>query len=428
MSTAEGAVYGRSRRDSAARAVFSSFVTALRRILPALAALLAVLVLAPAAGAGDAAAVRRALAAQMAGTGAAGAYVVDLDTGGRLYASRPGVPRIPASVNKLFTTSTALTRYGADGTLQTEVLGEVPLDGRGVVAGDLYLRGGGDPSFGRRQTRALARRLARDGLRRVTGRVVGDESAWDALRGGPESGYRTSSWVGPLSALSFEHGLTGRRWPAFQAQPARFAARAFRRALRRAHVRVPGAAVAGVAPRGAAPLLTWVSPAMATLVARTNTPSDNYMAEALLKGLGARFGLAGSTAAGATVVRATVERLGARPTVVDGSGLSRRNHTSPRDVVDLLVAMDGSELAEPFASSLAVAGRTGTLAERMRRSAARGRCRAKTGTLSDVSALAGYCETTHGRRVAFAFLMNATSVQWARLRQDRMVAALARYG
>jgi D-alanyl-D-alanine carboxypeptidase/D-alanyl-D-alanine-endopeptidase (penicillin-binding protein 4) len=64
----------------------------------------------------------------------------------------------------------------------------------------------------------------------------------------------------------------------------------------------------------------------------------------------------------------------------------------------------------------------------MRSTAANGRCRAKTGTLSDVSALAGICETIRGRRVAFAFLMNRTSVYWAHVRQDRMTSVLARYG
>jgi D-alanyl-D-alanine carboxypeptidase/D-alanyl-D-alanine-endopeptidase (penicillin-binding protein 4) len=167
---------------------------------------------------------------------------------------------------------------------------------------------------------------------------------------------------------------------------------------------------------------------MATLVARTNTPSDNYLAEELLKAIGASFGVAGSTGAGATVVRATVERLGARPTVVDGSGLSRRDRTTPRDVVDLITAMDRRPEGEAFEASLPVVGRTGTMAKRLRRSAARGRCHAKTGTLSDVSALAGICDTTTGRRLAFAFLMNATSVYWAHVRQDRMTAALARYG
>jgi D-alanyl-D-alanine carboxypeptidase/D-alanyl-D-alanine-endopeptidase (penicillin-binding protein 4) len=222
--------------------------------------------------------------------------------------------------------------------------------------------------------------------------------------------------------------MTGRPSPYFQRHPARFAAAAFTRALRRAGVRVRRGARAGATPAGATPLLSWVSPPMATLVARTNTPSDNYMAEELLKAIGARFGVAGTTAAGATVVEATVQRLHAWPRMVDGSGLSRRDRVSPRSVVRLLMAMDSSPLAGPFESSLPIAGYTGTLSDRMRTTVARGRCHAKTGTLSDVSALAGICDTMRGRRVAFALLMNHTDVYWAHVRQDRMAAILARYG
>jgi D-alanyl-D-alanine carboxypeptidase/D-alanyl-D-alanine-endopeptidase (penicillin-binding protein 4) len=93
-------------------------------------------------------------------------------------------------------------------------------------------------------------------------------------------------------------------------------------------------------------------------------------------------------------------------------------------VVDLLEAMDGEAA---FAGSLAVAGRTGTLERRMRGTAAQDTCRAKTGTLIGVSALAGYCTTRAGADVAFAFLMNGVNPAGARVLQDRMVAALARY-
>jgi serine-type D-Ala-D-Ala carboxypeptidase/endopeptidase (penicillin-binding protein 4) len=394
-----------------------------RRVLCSAAVFLALS--APAASAAGLPGTQRILGREMAGSGAAsGAYVLDLTTGQELFAANPDVQRIPASVNKLFTTSTALERFGPDHRMKTTVLAETAPDLTGVVQGDLYLRGGGDPTFDTAQARRLARAVAGAGVTSVTGRVIGDESVWDGLRGGPASSYRTSIWVGPLSALTFHRGFQGRR---FQADPPRTAAKAFTTQLKRAGVAVARAARPGVTPPEATELTSWESPTIAQLVAQTNTPSDNFLAESLIKSIGAEFGLRGSTAAGATVVRATVQGLGASPRIVDGSGLSRGDRTTPRDVVNLIAAMDRSDLAVPFETSLPVAGRTGTLKDRMRRTVARGRCHAKTGTLSNVSALAGYCDATGGHRIAFAFLMNAVNVYRAHIHQDRMTSALARY-
>ena len=396
------------------------------RIVCVAALLLAVL--APVAAAAGPHATVRALDRQMrhAGTGS-GAFVVDLDTGKELYNRGADIPRIPASVNKLYTTAAALARFGPEGQLVTDVLGNAQPDAFGVLAGNLYLRGGGDPTFGRREARRLAKVLAGSGLTEVTGRVVGDESRFDPLRGGPASGFATSVWVGPLSALTFNRGLTVSRRPSFQRRPAQYAAQQFERALERAGVDVRRPARSGVAPVDAVLLGEWASPPMADLVAQTNRPSDNFMAETLVKALGAEFAASGSTAAGTGVIRAFATGFGAKPRVVDGSGLSRRNVTTPRDVVELLAGIDDSEVAEEFDRSLAVAGMSGTLSKRMRRSAARGRCRAKTGTLNGVSALAGYCDGRAGARLAFAFLMNGVTVLGAHPLQDRMTAALARY-
>jgi D-alanyl-D-alanine carboxypeptidase/D-alanyl-D-alanine-endopeptidase (penicillin-binding protein 4) len=385
--------------------------------------------LAPAAQAVGPAKTKRVLAQQMAHAGSgSGAYVVDMDTGQPLFADDPDTPRIPASVEKLYTSATALLQYGANGTLTTSVLADTAPDPFGVVAGNVYLRGGGDPSFNATAARRLARDLIKTtGLTEITGRVVGDESAFDGLRGPPSEGFTTSIWVGPLSALTFNRGFTGVRRPLFQRRPPLFAAKAFTKALRRRGVRVARAARVGVAPGGAPQIASWFSPTMAALVGQMNPPSDNFMAETLIKALGMTYRQSGTTAAGAEVVRETAATLGAPTYAVDGSGLSRANRTSPRAVVSLLLGMAESEVYDEFASSLPIAGRTGTLHDRMRRTAARDACRAKTGTLSNVSALAGYCETRDGGRVAFAFLMNGVWPTGARTLQDRMTTALARY-
>jgi D-alanyl-D-alanine carboxypeptidase/D-alanyl-D-alanine-endopeptidase (penicillin-binding protein 4) len=394
-----------------------------------LLALAGALVAAPSAAAAGPDATARALSRAMgAASAASGAIAVDLDTGQTLYQLRPDTPRMPASVEKLYTTSTALLRLGPEETLSTTVLGEAPIAEDGTLTGNLYLRGGGDPTFGTSAASQLAGQLKSAGLRAVTGRVMGDESAFDGRRGPPSSGYRVSSDVGPLSALSFNRGRTGKRRPYFQVSPALFAAQAFQRALRRRGIRVGRSAQTGDTPETAATLTEWQSPTLAEIARRTNVPSDNFMAETLIKTLGVRLRSEGSTAAGAQAVTEAMSSLGVQTRVIDGSGLSRLDRTSPRAVVTLLTRMASDPAGEALAASLPVAGRTGTLVHRMRGTAAQDRCQAKTGTLHDVSALAGYCTTTAGSHVAFAFLMNYTSYVSARRVQDRMTAALAKYG
>ena len=102
---------------------------------------------------------------------------------------------------------------------------------------------------------------------------------------------------------------------------------------------------------------------MATLIALTNTPSDNFFAETLLKDIGATLGAGGTTAAGAAVVRSTSPaRSASHPRFDDGSGLSDYDRTSPAQVVSLLRTMAGNV---PFTQSLATAGETGTLVDEM---------------------------------------------------------------
>lgn len=367
-----------------------------------------------------------------------GAYVRNMSEGGRLFAERAARKRSLASNTKLFTTAAVLDRFGAERALVTQVRGDGRLTSSGDWRGALYLVGGGDPTFGSRSfarrhgsgatPTALADALRRAGIRRVAGRVRGDESRYDSLRGGPASGYRTSSFVGPLSALSFNSGDSRR---GFQSNPPRVAARKLTKALEQRGVPVRGAARTGKAPAGAAPLARVRSPATGSLVEGTNKPSNNFFAEMLLKELGAAGPGKGTTDRGARRARKFAARLGARARLVDGSGLAHENRATPRNVVDLLVGLDRrANFAAQFPAfkrSLPIAGVDGTLSGRMRGKAAEGRCQAKTGTLTDVSTLSGYCDSRGGDRLAFSFLMNRIDVGRARDLQDRMVNALARY-
>ena len=374
----------------------------------------------------DASAVRGSLslAVARAGATATSALAVDLTTGETLYERGADAARIPASVEKLFTTATALRRFGTDARLATTVVLDGELDDEGRLDGDVVLVGGGDPTLDRSGIARLARQVRDAGVRRVSGSVIGDESWLDARRGGPRTGgaYDTDMG-GVLGALTLNRG-----WSARPGGPALAAARGLVRSLRGRGVRVAGRTAVGAAPAGTAPIAAVRSPRMDRLVRLINVPSDNFAAEVLLKDLGAAYGRSGSTAQGAAVVRRTMEALEIqRRAVADGSGLSRANRVSARQVVALLAAMRGTDEADAFEHSLAVAGRTGTLRNRLRGTAADGACRGKTGTLNGVSSLAGLCSTRDGHVVAFALLMNGVTVWRAHVQQDRIAAALAGY-
>jgi D-alanyl-D-alanine carboxypeptidase/D-alanyl-D-alanine-endopeptidase (penicillin-binding protein 4) len=371
---------------------------------------------------------------------ASGAEVVDLSTGKTLFAAAAGARRLPASVEKLYTTSTALLRFGPSATLQTTLYGTGSLDSSGTWDGTLYLRGGGDPTFGSASfdqnaygtgatiQRLVAELLSTAGVHALNGRVIGDESYFDSLRGTAPNGFQADPYVeGLLSGLAYDRGFANEQESSFQLRPARFAATQLISALRTGGVLVPPRTPvgAGATPPGAEVLAAVQSPPMSTLIGLTNTPSDNFLAEMLLKGLGARFAGAGSSAAGSTVVKsALANAFGIHPLLEDGSGLSRNDATSPREVVTALEHMASNA---DFVQSLPIAGQTGTLAQRMLGTRADGRCEAKTGTLHDVSNLAGYCRAADGHTLVFAFLMNSVDPTAAQSLQDSMTVALARY-
>jgi serine-type D-Ala-D-Ala carboxypeptidase/endopeptidase (penicillin-binding protein 4) len=258
------------------------------------------------------------------------------------------------------------------------------------------------------------------GVEKVEGKLRVDASVFDRKRGTGVTGW--SRYIGPLSGLTYNSGLGG-------GDPAKTAGLAFERLLRRQGIRVSGVArgQASRELRDGPPTATVRSLELARLVDETNETSNNFFAEMLLKRLDAgKGGAQGSTRGGARRVRSFARGLGRRVRARDGSGLSRANRASPHAVGKLLAGMLDHDGGEAFADSLPVAGREGTVRHRMRGTAAQGRCGAKTGTLTGVSALSGYCDTG-GRTIVFSILMNGTDVGAARVIQDRMVAVIARH-
>jgi D-alanyl-D-alanine carboxypeptidase/D-alanyl-D-alanine-endopeptidase (penicillin-binding protein 4) len=385
-----------------------------------------------------------------------GVVVADADTGKLLLGRAANHPRIPASVTKLFTVAAALHRFGPDWTPQTRVVATGEPTGR-TWNGNLYLIGGGDPTLTTAGLRQLAESAARQlDVSRVRGKLLVDAGAFDSWRGADRTHRAVDPDMGgTLGALTVDRGRHA-------SDPATAAGTTFRAALRRAGVTVPGSVALGDAPQTAVPVASFVGPDVRGLATRILLPSDNFASEILMKGFVSADGTEGAcrqraglevvrdwrlpptdedepcaaqrasvpatTAAGSRTLRTILKPvLGVTPQIHDGSGLTRRNRVSPALVTRLLVQLHNDPALGPVVhAALPRAGDSGTLARRMRGTAAEGRCRAKTGTINGVSALAGYCTTVSGRDLAFAILQNGSSPWSARAFQDRFVAQLAR--
>jgi D-alanyl-D-alanine carboxypeptidase/D-alanyl-D-alanine-endopeptidase (penicillin-binding protein 4) len=354
-----------------------------------------------------------------------GAVAVDLGSGAVVFERHSSLSLAPASVEKLTVAFSALRLLGPSYRFRTEVVADGPLVGR-TLHGNLYLVGTGDPTLERSDLASLARQVARRGIRVVSGRVIADESYYDTRRGAP--GWKRS-FLGiearPLSALA----LQGVRLPSLNSS-ARVAGGAFRAVLARIGVTVEHSTGYGRAPRDAPPLALDYSESLRNLVKEMDHDSDNFVAEMLLKQLGAVIAGNGSTVAGVSVVRAELRRAGipiAGVRLVDGSGLSRLDRLTASALVELLLAAERDpQIRGPLVSSLAVAGVSGTMDDRLQRRPTRGKVIAKTGTTDEASALAGFVRG----RYAFAILQNGSPVNWwsARAAQDRFVRVLARSG
>lgn len=392
-----------------------------------LAVFLAAAFLAPPAAAAQTPLARklsRALAVPHVAKSRSAALVVDLTTGKPVYTHNLSLPLIPASNQKLAVTYACLLALGPTFRFGTDVLGEGELDGS-LWRGDIVLKGYGDPTLSTLDLLQLASQLYAQGIRRVGGRIVGDESFFDAKRVGP--GWKPWFFINesaPLSALTVDRaryqGRTTR-------DPALAAALSFRAALLRVGITVAGRAMTGQADAEAVPLAASESVPLDQILRYMDHESDNFTAEILLKQLGAGFANQGSSATGATVIRQLlleqqIPLAGVR--IVDGSGLSRYDRLTANTVVSMLRAswLD-EDMREILLAALPVAGRSGTLDGRMRGTAAAGRVRAKTGTLNEASALSGYVN----RRYVFSIIQNGSPVStyWARRAQDRFAAVLA---
>jgi D-alanyl-D-alanine carboxypeptidase/D-alanyl-D-alanine-endopeptidase (penicillin-binding protein 4) len=367
--------------------------------------------------------------------------VYDLTTGRSVYQLRQDEPRLPASNEKLVTSAAALAGWTATFRFSTQLFIDAPgPDASGVVDGDVYLRGLGDPTLSTASFQShhygmetgdihdLVVGLQDLGVTRITGRIVADDGYFDAARSVANWRPSMTAYCGPLSALTLNESFSGHG--GYVADPALAAASALTKQLRAAGIRLAHAPLRGMTPITATLACTELSAPLGRVLAATNKPSDNFLAEELLKGLGAGLGGAGTTEAGAEVAEDFLRSIGASDgfRVRDGSGLSYQDRLTTHTVLKILGAMAKRPDFPVFRRSLAIAGVDGTLKDRMRGTAAAGNVRAKTGTLNAASSLSGYVTTANGHALAFSLLMNGRPVPSVRAHaaQDAVAVLLAR--
>jgi D-alanyl-D-alanine carboxypeptidase/D-alanyl-D-alanine-endopeptidase (penicillin-binding protein 4) len=412
-----------------------------------------------------------------------GVYVRDLTTGESVYGHNADLLFLPASNLKLLTTAVALDVFGPAHRFATRLYFAGETTPEGVMRGDLVVRGSGDPTFGSRASgddpfEAWAEALRDAGVRRIEGRLIGDDDVieeqpwaegWDVSHVALEQyaqGVGGLSWGDNLIAVTVRGSSVETNPPGFAVidgpsgtgglrierrmgsnvidvrgrggnasvmlpieYPTRYALHAFRRALVEAGIQLEAEPMdADDLPDepdyGAMgePLLAHLSPPLAEIITHTNRRSDNFYAEQLF-----RLTAGGTaTAAGARAVSflsdagATTEGLSIR----DGSGLSRKDLVTPRAMVDLLDHMDEHRFREIYLASLPSGGGAGTTLGRRLRDLD---VRAKTGSLEYVRALSGYVRGPNGHRLAFSVIANNYTTRSGRIVDavDRVVRALA---
>ena len=333
-----------------------------------------------------------------------------------VYLHEGTTPRILASNEKLLTSMAALEIFGAGYRFPTMVEGRALH--AGVLHGDLWIEGSGDPELTADDFATLATHLWTAGLRRVSGSVMGDTATFTREWWAP-------GWVPGLSrryvtrttALAIDGNHV-------DGPPEQVAAAALTAALVRLGIIVRTTPGAGAAPSGLHVLASVRSDPLREILARQNHDSVNFDAEMLTKALGALVnGAPGSTASGAAAIEAWALRAGVHARVHDGSGLSHQDRISVAGLVTLLVEADRQPWGDVLWASLPAPGE-GTLAGRLTGLSVR----AKTGTLFEtpVSALSGYVTRAGGRRVAFSVISRGLDKGAAVAIEDAVVRILDR--
>lgn len=407
-----------------------------------------------------------------------GLIVQDLKTEKVLYDHQSQRLFIPASNVKLVTSAASLYILGPHYSFQTRALADGEIKG-GILYGNLYLKGFGDPFLVSEELWRLAREVKALGIKQINGDIIGDESYFDAERIGPAwpKGDLLEPYKPQISGLSLNFNTiafnlspgsvvgnpvtvsvdpegeyvrlhneaktsNGRSHDGLSiyrefrentdrflikgslpinsktqkvykniSEPALYTVNTFFDFLKKEGINIQGRSHLGIAPPSARDVAVHFSKPLSQVIADMNKYSNNFMAEQVLKTIGAETeGPPGTWEKGLRVVSGFLTQVGipeGKYTLVDGSGLSRLNLFSPGQFLKVLSIMYRDFKLQPeYLASLAIIGIDGTMHKRLKGSPGEGKIRAKTGTLNGAKSLSGYAEAIDGRTLAFSFIVN----------------------
>lgn len=383
-----------------------------------------------------------------------GVLIVNPRTGDTLYSKNAGKLFMPASNMKIITSAAALTLLGPDYTYRTTFLTDGPVRDS-LLDGDLLVIGRGDPTISDNMRGlattvmdGLADSVRAHGIRQITGRLARVGNAFpDSTRGyGWEWDDLGEYYGAGVDELIVNEGMapTALRPPPDTARdsaysgPAKEPATAYLNALNDALIRKGITLDAGVldsilpTPMTMDTLFTFVSLPLRNIIPALMKPSQNQIAEILLKTIGLERGGMGTADSARTIVGQQLLSWGVQPdgfVIRDGSGLSRHDLLTPETIVRVLDRMQQDTAFAVFYNAMPIAGVDGTLKDRMKGTPAEGNVRAKTGSISNARSLSGYVTTADGERLIFSILANNWMAPASMVTgiADQIAAALAAY-
>src|SRR3989338_3975709 len=389
-----------------------------------------------------------------------GIKIVSLKTGETVYERNSDELLIPASNVKLITSAAALSRLKPNYKFRTTVAYDGAIDGN-ILNGNLYIKGYGDPKLVTEELLLIVREIRNSGIDEISGDIIADESFFDSERTGngwnlsDDNSRAYNARIGALT-LNFNtitvyvdsaeshrdkpkvitnpptnfvevinNAVTNRRRVGTTitvrgevttgkkrmhyyrniSNPPLYTATVFKEFLEREGIVIKGNIRTGIQPEGIEELLGHESVPLSIIVRDLNKISNNFIAEQILKTMGAEIkGAPGTTEKGLEVVEEYLGEIGIQKEtykIADGSGLSRFNRLTPSQIIKVLDSMyNDFRFQSEYIASLSVMGVDGSLKERMNNSESQEMVRGKTGTLDGVSAISGYaaCVKWHSHR------------------------------